>query len=45
MPARLLLFAVEAGDVDYGVGLTPAVSAAADQVAAEIAELVQVGVP
>jgi len=44
MPARLLLFAVEAGDLDYGLGLTPAVSAAADQVAAEIAELVRVGV-
>lgn len=44
MPERLLLFAVEAAEVGFGVGLTPAVSAAAAAVAAEIADMVAVGV-
>lgn len=44
MPDRLLIYAVEAGDVGFGVGLTPAVEAAATEVAAEIVDLVGVGV-
>lgn len=36
MPDRLIVFAVEAGDVGVGSGLTPAVAAAAGRVAAEI---------
>jgi hydrogenase maturation protease len=44
MPERLLLFAVEADDVGFGLGLTPAVADAAREVAAEIAELVGAGV-
>jgi hydrogenase maturation protease len=42
MPDRLLLIAVEAGDVDFGVGLSPAVADAAVRVAEEIANLVAV---
>jgi len=37
MPARLVLYAVEAADVGHGTGLTPAVSQAAARVADEIA--------
>lgn len=40
MPQRLLLFAVEAAEVGFGQGLTPAVADAAAAVAAEVAELV-----
>jgi hydrogenase maturation protease len=36
LPDRLVLFAVEASDVGYGPGLTPAVAAAAGRIAAEI---------
>lgn len=36
LPERLVLFAVEAGDVGFGPGLTAAVAAAAGRVAAEI---------
>lgn len=36
MPRRLVLFTVEAGDLGYGTGLTPAVAAAAGRVAAKI---------
>jgi hydrogenase maturation protease len=42
MPERLLLIAVEAADVDFGTGLSPAVAGAAVEVAQEIAELVAV---
>jgi hydrogenase maturation protease len=44
MPDRLLLYAVEADQVGFGVGLSPAVAAAAVRVAAEIVELVRVEV-
>lgn len=44
MPDRLLLFAAEVAEVGFGVGLTPAVAAAASAVAAEVAELVAVEV-
>lgn len=44
MPERLLLFAVEAGEVGFGVGLTPPVADAAVAVAAEIADMVAVEV-
>ena len=44
LPRQLLLYAVEADDVGFGVGLTPAVAHAAHAVAAEIAELVAAGV-
>jgi hypothetical protein len=37
LPVRLVLYAVEAGDVGYGEGLSPAVAAAADRVVDEIA--------
>lgn len=36
MPRRLVLFTVEAGNVGYGPGLTPAVAAAAGRVATSI---------
>src|SRR5439155_16159459 len=38
MPARLVLYAVEAADVGHGTGLTPAVSQAAARIADEIAD-------
>lgn len=44
MPQRLLLFAVEADEVGFGVGLSEAVAEAAVAVADEIAELVAVEV-
>ena len=40
LPDRLVLFAVEASDVGFGPGLTPAVAAAAGRIAAEIANQV-----
>jgi hydrogenase maturation protease len=40
MPDRLLLLAVEAGDVGFGLGLTPPVAGAALAVADEVCELV-----
>ena len=40
MPARLLLYAVEVADTGFGMGLTPAVAAAAERVADEIAKVV-----
>lgn len=43
LPPVVLLFAVEATDAAAGVGLSPPVSAAADRVAAEIADLVWPG--
>jgi hydrogenase maturation protease len=36
MPDRLIVHAVEAADVGYGVGLTPAVAAAADTLTAAV---------
>jgi hydrogenase maturation protease len=36
MPDRLIVHAVEAADVGYGTGLTPAVAAAADTLAAAV---------
>lgn len=36
LPERLVLFAVEAGDLGFGPGLSPAVAAAAGRVAAKI---------
>lgn len=36
MPERLIVHAVEAADVGYGVGLTPAVAAAADALTAAV---------
>lgn len=39
LPPVLLLFAVEVDDTSYGTGLSPRVSAAADRVAAETAQL------
>ena len=36
MPERLIVHAVEAADVGYGVGLTPAVAAAADTLTAAV---------
>jgi hydrogenase maturation protease len=44
MPQRLLLFAVEAGDTSFGLGLSPAIADAAVVVTDEIAELVRVEV-
>lgn len=41
MPRRLLLFAVEVCDTGCGVGLTPAVAAAAETIAGEVAGLVR----
>jgi len=41
MPDRLVVHAVEAGDVGYGVGLTPAVSAAADALTGAVLRDVQ----
>jgi hydrogenase maturation protease len=40
MPQRLLLYGVQTAVVEPGVGLTPAVAAAADQVVTEIADLI-----
>jgi hydrogenase maturation protease len=40
LPTRLVLYAVEAGDVGAGVNLTPAVSAAVDRLTDEIATIV-----
>jgi len=37
LPARLVLYAVEAADVGYGIGLSPEVAAAAVRVSDEIA--------
>ncbi|MEU7872093.1 hydrogenase maturation protease [Dactylosporangium sp. NPDC049140] len=37
LPARMLVFAIEAADLGYGAGLSPAVERAADKVAAEVA--------
>lgn len=37
LPRLLLLYAVEVDDTSFGVGLCPAVAAAADQIAAEVA--------
>ena len=42
LPRRMVLFAVEAGDVGFGPGLSPAVAAAAGRVAAEIVNQVAV---
>ncbi|MBT8227596.1 MAG: hydrogenase maturation protease [Dactylosporangium sp.] len=42
LPRRLVLFAVEAKDMGFGPGLTPAVAAAAGRVAAEIANQVAI---
>ncbi|MFY1671531.1 hydrogenase maturation protease [Plantactinospora sp. WMMB334] len=36
LPRLLLLYAVEAADTSFGVGLSPAVAAAADRLAAEV---------
>lgn len=41
LPRRLVLFVVEAGDVDFGAGLTSAVAAAAGRVAATIVNEVE----
>ncbi|NJC72453.1 hydrogenase maturation protease [Planosporangium thailandense] len=41
LPRRLALYTVEATDIDYGVGLTPAVIEAAGRLTDEIAHLVQ----
>lgn len=43
LPPVLLLFGVEVADTSLGTGLSPAVCAAADQVAAEVAHLVAPG--
>lgn len=45
LPERLLIYAVEVADTDFGVGLSPQVAAAACEVADEIASLVTAGVP
>ena len=39
MPGRLLLYAVEVADTDFGIGMCPGVTAAAAIVAGEIADL------
>ncbi len=44
LPHRLVLFGVEAGDLGFGPGLTPAVAAAAGRVAAKIVGEVVVAV-
>jgi hydrogenase maturation protease len=40
LPERMLLYGIEAGQVGFGVGLSRAVAASADRVAAEIREMV-----
>lgn len=39
LPRRMLLYGIEAGEVGFGVGLTPAVARSAERVAAEIKAL------
>jgi hydrogenase maturation protease len=43
LPGRMVLYAVEAADVDFGFGLTPAVADAADEVAGLVADFVTTG--
>jgi hydrogenase maturation protease len=45
LPARVVVVGVEAGNVDLGVELTPAVAAAVDEAAALVAREVGVDVP